>query len=119
MSAVPLGASYYGRPENLVNKFLLSITRDASVIPDARFLSKDESFLDLKSHSTGNTKIIYAINTEGRSKSGIIELFIGSHKIKSVKNIVLNDNMPFKQNGGILSIPVTIDKQTAQVILLE
>jgi beta-galactosidase len=119
LSAIPLGASYHGKPENPVNKLLLSFTKDAGVLPDARFLSKDESFLDLKVHRAGNAKIIYAINTEDHSKSGVLELSAGSYNTKSVKNIISNGNMQFEQNGGVLSIPITIDKQTVQVFLIE
>jgi beta-galactosidase len=119
LSAIPLGASYYGKPENPINKLLWLFTKEAGVIPDARFASKDESFLDLKVHSSENAQIIYAINSEDHSKAGVIEMFAGSHKAKSVKNIVSDENMQFKQDNGILSIPLTIDKQTVQVILVE
>jgi beta-galactosidase len=119
LSAIPLGASYYGKPENPVNKLLLSFIKDAGVLPDARFLSKNESFLDLKVHNTGNTKIVYAINSEDRSKSGVIEISIESQKTKSVKNIISNESMQFKQGNGVLSLPVIIDKQTAQVFLIK
>ncbi len=119
LSAIPLGASYYGKPENPVNKLLRSLTKDAGVLADASFISRDGSFLDLKVHSAGNTTIVYAINPEDHAKSGVIELSTGFHKTKSVKNIVWNKSMEFKQNGDVLSIPVTIDKQTAQVILIE
>jgi Beta-galactosidase len=119
LSAIPLGASYYGKPENPVNKLLLSFVKDAGALSDARFLSKDESFLDLKVHSAGNTKIVYAINSENHPKAGVIEISAGSHKMKNVKNIIMNESMQFEQHGGILSIPMTIDKQTAQVILIQ
>jgi len=119
LSAIPLGASYYGKPENPINKLLQSFTKDAGVLTDARFLSKDESFLDLKVHSAGNTKIVYAINSDNYSKSGTIEISVGLQKTKNAKDIILNKGIQFKQDGGILSIPVTIDKQTAQVILIE
>ena len=119
LSAIPLGASYYGKPENLVNKLLLTFVKDAGVLSDVRFLSKDESFLDLKVHSAGNTRIVYMINSEDHSKSGVIEISTGSHPTKSIINIISNTSMQFKQDKGILSIPVTIDKQTAQVILIE
>lgn len=119
LSGIPLGASYYGKPENPVNKLLQSFTKDAGVLADVRFISRDGSFLDLKVHIAGNTKIVYAINPEDHSKLGVIEVSAGSHKTKSVKNIVSNQSMQFEQNGGVLSIPVTIDKQTAQVMLIE
>jgi beta-galactosidase len=119
LSAIPLGASYYGKSENPINKLLQSFTKDAGVLTDARFISKDESFVDLKVHSAGNTKIVYAINHEDHSKLGVIEISAGAHKTKSVKNIVSNESMQFEQNDGVVSIPVSIAKQTAQVILIE
>jgi beta-galactosidase len=119
LSAVPLGASYFGKPENPVNKLLLSFAKDAGVNPDARFISQDESFLDLKVHVAGNNKIVYAINSEDRLKSGVIELPIWNHKFKSVKNILSDQIVRFEENGKVLSIPVTIDKQSVMVFLIE
>jgi beta-galactosidase len=119
LSAVPLGASYFGRPENPVNKLLISFAKDAGVHSDARFLCTDNSFLDLKVHILDSTRIVYAINSEDRSKTGAVELSAWTHTITSVKNILSNERIHFEQNNGILSIPVTIDKQAAQVFLIE
>ena len=118
LSAIPLGGSYYGKPDNPVNKLLCTFIKEAGVRTEARFISKDKSLLDLKVHDGEKNKIIYAINTEDHSKSGVIEILTGSSLIKSVKNIITNENMKFTQDTGILSIPVTIDKQSAQVFLI-
>jgi beta-galactosidase GanA len=119
LSAIPLGGSYYGTPDNPVNKLLYTFLKEAGVRTEARFISKDKSVLDLKVHGGEKNKIIYAINTEDHSKSGVIELSAEFHRTKSVKNIITNENMKFTQDTGILSIPVTIDKQSAQVFLME
>jgi beta-galactosidase len=119
LSAIPLGASYLGKPENPVNKLLLSFAKDAGVIPDARFICQDKSFLDLKVHGAGNNKIVYAINSEDRLKSGVIELSQSNQKVKSVKNILSNQIIHFEENGEVLSIPVIIDKQSVMVFLIE
>ena len=119
LSAVPLGGSYYGKPENPVNKLLWSFMKNAGVRIEAHFTSKDKSVLDLKIHDGDKNKIVYAINTEDHSKSGIIEIYLGSYIIKSVKSILTEKSMPFKQKGVILSIPVSIEKQSAQVFLIE
>ena len=119
LSAVPLGASYFGKPENPVNKLLVSFAKDAGVHPDARFLCTDNSFLDLKVHILSNTRIVYAINSEDRSKTGVIELPVPNYKVKSVKNILSDQILHFEENGDVLSIQVTIDKQAVMVFLIE
>jgi beta-galactosidase len=119
LSAVPLGASYFGKPENPINKLLISFAKDAGVHPDARFLCTDNSFLDLKVHILSNTRIVYAINSEDRLKTGVIELPVPNYKVKSVKNILSDQILHFEENGDVLSIQVTIDKQAVMVFLIE
>ena len=119
LSAIPLGASYLDKPENLINEVLVSFSKDAGINPEARFIRQDKSFLDLKVHVTGNTKIVYAINSEDRVKSGFIEVPSGKPTVKSVKNIISDEIVSFKQTSEAISIQVKMDKQSVQIFLIE
>ncbi len=119
LSAVPLGASYYDNPENPVNKFLLGLVKDAGVIPDGKFISKENSFINIKVHTLKNGIIIYVINSEKKLKTGSIEIDTGDLKIKTLKNIIIDKNIPYEQKGKTLSIPVMIKGDQVMVFYAE
>ena len=118
LSAVPLGASYYGNPDNAVNHLLLHFAKASGVTPDAVFLSKENAFLSLKVHTVDNSLIIYVINSEDHSASGTVEVSIDGKEIKSVKDIVSEKEIPFGQKEGKLSIPLEVRENQAMVLLI-
>ena len=118
LSAVPLGASYYNKPDNPVNKLIVDFCKEAGVRPYAEFSSKD-GFINLKVHKLGNDYILYAINSDNISKNGTIQLSIGNKKIESVNNIISNNKMGFEQNQNILSIPAKFNKNQVMVFYIK
>ena len=119
LSAVPLGASYYDNPGNPVNKIIINFAKDAGVNPDAKFISAENNFLNIKVHTLNNGYIIYIINSENKSKTGSVEMNTGNLKIKSLKNIITNKNIRFRQNGNDLSFPVNIKAKQIMVLYAE
>jgi beta-galactosidase len=125
LSAVPLGASNFGKPENLVNKFIIDLAKDAGVTPDAKFIPSISGIqgipLDLKVHESGSKKIMYVINSDTTSKSGTIEMNIkdSSRLIKNIKEIISENNIQFKQTDNVLSIPVELQPNEVKVFIIE
>ena len=126
LSAVPLGASYYGRPDNPVNKFIISLAQEAGVIPDAQFISNiDDTSLDLKVHELDGKKILYVINTDSQPKSGTVQINIENTKeksylkIKSVKEIISESNVGIKQLDKNLSFPIVIKPDNVMVFIIQ
>jgi beta-galactosidase len=118
LSAVPLGASYYGKPDNAVNQLILHFARESGVTPDAVFISKNNAFLNLKVHTIDSSLIVYVINSENRPASGTVEIPIDRKEIKSVKDIVSEKEIPFEQKEGKLSIPVEVRENQVIVLLI-
>jgi hypothetical protein len=119
LSAVPLGASYYNNPNNSVNRLIINFTEDAGVIPDAKFISKANSFLNIKVHISNNYLIVYIINSDTISKKGLMEINSGILRIRNLKNILTEKIIPFEQKGKKLSIPVEIKGQQVMVLYAE
>jgi len=118
LSAVPLGASYYGKPDNMVNQIILHFAKESGVVPDAVFRSKDNAFLNLKVHTFNDNLIVYVINSENRSAFGTVEVSIDGKEKKSVKDIVSEKEIPFEQKEGKLSIPVEVRGNQVIVLLI-
>lgn len=119
LSAIPLGASYYNNPQNPVNKLLIDFAEDAGVTPDAKFISNENGFLNIKVHILQNGYIIYVINSENKSKKGSIELNAGNSRIKHLKNILTEKIIPFRQKEKTLTIPIEIGGKQVMVIYTE
>ncbi len=119
LSAVPLGASYYDNPGNPVNKLIINFTKDAGVAPDAKFVSKENAFLNIKVHTSNTGLIIYIINSDSVSKKGLIEINTNSSIIRSLKNILTEKVIPFEQKENKISIPVEIKGQHVMVLYAE
>jgi beta-galactosidase len=132
LSAVPLGASYYGKPENPINKFILSLAEKAGVTPEAQFKSKvpgvsdiKEKSLDLKVHELNGKWILYVINPDSQTISGTIDMNIENFKnnspvkINNVKEIITESNAVFEQHDNKLTIPVEILPDQVKVYFIE
>jgi beta-galactosidase len=132
LSAVPLGARYFGKPDNQVNKFIINLALDADVSPDAQFISKipgelntNTNSLDFKVHELKGKWILYVINPDSQSKSGTVEMDIEDKntmspvKINNVKEIISESNVPFEQQGQKLSIPLDVLPNQVKVYLIE
>ncbi len=119
LSAVPLGASYFEKPENSVNRLLIALARQAGVVPDAEFQSDTNSFLDLKVHKGNKTFLVYIINSEGRNKSGTINVRNIDCRIKSIRDIISNNTFTFQAADNSISIPIHIEGNSVMVLLLE
>lgn len=119
LSAVPLGASYYDRPGNRVNRLILDLASEAGVVADAGFISDNHSFVSLKVHTLDNNVIIYLINSEDFPKSGTLEVNVGDLEVKSVKDILSNRNYSFKQKEGRLSVLVKVRGNQVSVFFVE
>jgi len=132
LSAVPLGASYFGNPDNPVNKFIINIAEEAGVTPDAQFISRTPGItnnkaasLDLKVHELNGSWLLYIINTENQPKSGTVEMNVediktnSPRRIKNVKEIISESKIPFEQTDGKLSIPVDVLPNQVKVFLIE
>jgi beta-galactosidase len=116
LSAVPLGASYYDRPDNPVNRLLLEFAREAGVTPDARFASSDPGFVSVKVHDAGNDLILYVINAESGAMSGTLEVTIGDRRIPGVKDLLTGADVPFEQDHGMLAVPLTLNERHVMVL---
>ena len=119
LSAVPLGGSYFTKPGNQVNKLLVNFAHEAGVTPDARFISPDGSFLNVKVHTLNNQLVVYAINDEEKPKSGTLEVSIGNMAVNQVKNIMSGNIYTFGQKNGTLSIPVKPGKKEVMVFEIQ
>ena len=119
LSAVPLGAGYFNKPGNNVNKLLLNFASEAGVTPDARFISPDRSFLNLKVHILNDMLVVYVINDEEKPKSGTLEVNIGNRTVKQVKNIFSGNNYSFQKKNETVSIPVKVGKNEVMVFLVQ
>ena len=118
LSAVPLGASYYDMTDNPVNKVLLKFAIESGVVPDAQFISDDQSFVNLKVHTLNDTLIVYAINSDHVAKSGKLEVNVGSQKIKNVTEILTGENLPFAENDNKVSVDLKLKPEQPAVILI-
>ena len=119
LSAVPLGASYFSKPGNHVNKLLVNFAREAGVTSDSRFISPDGSFLNVKVHTLNNQYVVYAINDEEKVKSGTLEVNIGNMAVKQVKEILSGKTYTFGQKNGTVSIPLKAGKNEVMVFLIQ
>ncbi len=119
LSAVPLGASYYGEPGNAVNELLLDFAKESGVTPDASFRSDDNAFLNLKVHIVDNAFILYIINSENRSAAGTIEMDVNGRKIKSIKDALSEQDISFGQKDGRLIIPLEVHQHQVMVLLIQ
>ncbi|MGA9408236.1 MAG: beta-galactosidase, partial [Bacteroidota bacterium] len=108
LSAVPLGASYYGNPENAVHQLLFNLTQEAGVSPDAIFHSDNNAFLNIKVHAIDSALVVYIINSENRSASGRVEITVSGKKIQRIKDIISEQDIPFEQKEEKLSIPLEV-----------
>jgi beta-galactosidase GanA len=118
LSAVPLGASYYGNPENPVNRIIENFTERAGVVPDARFIAHTGRFLDVKVHTLNDTIIVYAINSDSGRTSGTIEVRLADQKITNVKDILSDRSIPFTQKDHSLIVPVTMARHEVMVLVV-
>ncbi len=118
LSAVPLGASYFNKSDNRVNKLIIDLIKSAGVNPDASFISKD-GFINLKLHKLDNDYILYAINSENKIKNGFIKLKTADKKIKSVTDIISNNEMNFTQRQTNLSVRAEFNKHQVMVFYIK
>jgi beta-galactosidase len=118
LSSVPLGGSYYGKPDNAVNQLLLHFAKESGVTPDAVFRSKGNAFLNVKVHAVDSSLIVYVINSENRSASGTVEVAINGKEIKHVKDILSEKDIPFEQKDRKLSIPLELRENQVMVLLI-
>ena len=119
LSAVPLGASYYDRPNDPANRILVNAAIDAGATPDARLISKGNEYLDLKVHAAGSNLIVYAINSEARPVSGIISVNTEGIRVKTVTNLITGKGVVFVQNELGTEIPAEASSYEVSVYLLE
>jgi beta-galactosidase GanA len=119
LSAVPLGASYLDMPDNPVNKLILDLASNAGVTQDARFISDDHEFVSLKVHTFKDKIVVYLINSDDLPKSGTLEINVGKLKVASLKEILTNENIPFKEDGEIVSIPLNVPKKGVMVFFIQ
>ena len=119
LSAVPLGASYYNNPENHVKETIIDFVYQAGVLPEAKFISKENHNLDLKIHSTENEKIVYAINHDGFDKSGSIEINTKGFDAKSIINIISDEEIGFNKKEELIKIDITIPSNETIVLLVK
>jgi hypothetical protein len=119
LSAVPLGASYYDRPTDPVDRVLVGAAKDAGVAPDAMFLSKENSFLNLKVHVLKDNVIVYAINSGDHPVSGIISVNVEGAPVRRGTDIITGKSVPFVQKERSIAIPVEAESHKVFVFLLE
>jgi beta-galactosidase len=119
LSAVPLGASYFGKPENQVNKLLVNFAREAGVSPDARFIAADGSFVNVKVHTLNNKYVVYLINDEDKLKSGTLEVNIGNSSVKQAKEILSGKDYTMGRKNQNVTIPVKMGKKDVMVFEIQ
>ena len=118
LSAVPLGGSYYGMPENSVHRVIENFARRAGVVSDARFVSRDTSFLDVKVHDLNDTLIVYIINSENHPTSGTVKINLAGQMIATVKDLLSDKNLPFTQEDRTLSVSTPVAPNEVMVLLI-
>jgi beta-galactosidase GanA len=116
LSAVPLGASYYDKPDNPVNEVIFGFAEQAGVTPDAEFVSTKDDFLNIKIHTLNKGYIIYVINSETHSKNGSIKLNVKGRRVNSLTNIITGKSLPYKQENKKLIIPIEINGEQVMVL---
>jgi beta-galactosidase len=119
LSAVPLGASYYGNEENPVDEVIQQFTEEAGVSSNVIFISDSNDFLDIKVHRSGEKRIVYVINSETSDKNGRLEINTGNFKTVSVKDIITGTKFNFELVNNRISIPINVKSYDLLVLLIE
>ncbi|MGE5496762.1 MAG: beta-galactosidase [Syntrophothermus sp.] len=116
LAGIPLGASYFENDSNPANRFLVSLAEEAGVKPDAVFESENNSFLNIRVHSSKDEQVIYIINSDGINKSGSVS-FSPEIKVKSMKDIVSGSEVKFEERDGKIIFPVSMKANSVMVVL--
>lgn len=119
LSAVPLGASYYHRPDNPVNKLMLRFVKEAGVLPNASFHSGSHAFVNLRVHSLGDMRIVYLVNSDSTRKSGTLTIRTGKLQVNSVKDILSGKTYKFEHQDEDVSLKVSVNPDQVMVLFLE
>ena len=116
LSAIPLGASCFGRKDNPVDRIILSFAAVAGARPEATFISAEHLSLDVKVHSSGRKLVVYAINNEEVPKTGILEIETGEEKYRKAVDIITDDDIDFKEAAG--KIEINLRMRAGQIVVL-
>lgn len=119
LCAVPLGASYFKRTDNPVNRLVLSFASVAGVTLGTKFNSNDHSYLDVKVHETETARIVYVINSQDTPKSGSLELDCDGLEVHSVKDIISDTELQFARQTSTIAVPLKIRQYQVVVLLVE
>ena len=119
LSAVPLGGSYFDRPESGLRTLILRIADFARLRPTARLQSSSASGVTIAVHARGNSRIVYLVNPGERPVKGRLAVLGAGLKIASVEEIISGSRSSFRQRGTEIEFPVTIGAKHALVFLLE
>jgi hypothetical protein len=102
-----------------VREVILGFTRQAGVRPEASFLSRDHSRLDLKVHHFEGGSIVYAINNDARVKAGAVRLTDGYAGIRKVVGILDGKQIPLVRKTGWLEFQADVPARETRVFLLQ
>ena len=119
MSGVPLGASYFDRPDNPVRRLIVGLVKEAGVNPDAEFKSRSHAFVNLRVHEVAGMRIVYIINSQNESKAGTLEVKVGRLKVRSMKDIISGKKYAFKQAGETVTSSLRVGPDQVMVFFME
>jgi hypothetical protein len=119
LSAVPLGASYYGMPGNPVNRLIVGFARESGVTPEARFVSSRPGSVSVTVHDAAGDMILYAVNADSGAASGTLEALAGGRDVRSVTNILTGTRVRFNERNDKLSIPTILKGRGVSVFYAE
>ena len=100
LSAVPLGASVHGQPENDAKRVIIDAARRAGATPEATFTTEDGRFVDVKLHDGPGYSLIYLVNphmtdvrgalslADGRPLSGALDIVSGA-SLRDARRIIV------------------------------
>ncbi len=114
LSAVPLGASYFDRPANPVNRLLLGLCARASVTPPATFVSARGAVPMIRVHQLGAERVVYVLNPGEQSLEGELSLPAPGTACRATE-LLSGESITCRRDGSVLHIPVRLAASGVQV----
>jgi len=115
LSAVPLGASYFDRPANPVNRLLIGLCAQAGVTPPATFVAVQGVTPMIRVHQLGNERVVYVLNPGEQPLAG--ELILPAPGAAGhATELLSGDSVACRRDGSVLHIPVRLAASGVQVL---
>lgn len=119
LSAVPLGASYYGRPGNRAKRIILRCAQEAGAAPTARIVGRSSAGLALRVHTLEAARVVYLVNSGDREARGRLEVTVDGPRAASALNLITGRRVPLTAHGSRVALTASVPARAAMVLLIE